>query len=154
MPKPKPDEVIRHEVVLGSVEREALKDIRTAYTLNRVLTPLTNLSPSGMVVLGGSVVVLVDYLLTRMGIDPNYWEIVENMTPDQVHDWLETQNLVGGGIGALLGVLLGGGLAGGVVGGVVGSAAVEAGEEVVQSESYGALASAFISFRQQFGFHR
>jgi len=40
MPKPKPDQVIRFEVVLGSVEREIVRDLRTAYTFNKVANPL------------------------------------------------------------------------------------------------------------------
>ncbi len=47
MPKPKPDQVIRHEIVLGSVERDALKDMRTAYAFNRVATPTVNLLNDG-----------------------------------------------------------------------------------------------------------
>ncbi len=43
MPKPKPDQVIRYEVVLGSVERQALKDIRTAYAFGKVATPITTI---------------------------------------------------------------------------------------------------------------
>ena len=43
MPKPKPDQVIRYEFVLGSVERQALKDIRTAYAFNKIATPAVNL---------------------------------------------------------------------------------------------------------------
>ena len=40
MPKPKPDQVIRFEVVLGSVEREIVRDLRTAYAFNKISNPL------------------------------------------------------------------------------------------------------------------
>lgn len=44
MPKPKPDQVIRYEVVLGSTERQILKDMRTAYVFNRATTPIVDLA--------------------------------------------------------------------------------------------------------------
>ena len=40
MPKPKPTEVIRHEVVLGRSERDLLEGALMAYGFNRVATPL------------------------------------------------------------------------------------------------------------------
>jgi len=43
MPKPKPDQIIRHEVVLGRADRELLTDMVTAYQINRIGTPLVNL---------------------------------------------------------------------------------------------------------------
>ena len=43
MPKPKPDQVIRHEIVLGSVERKLLDEATTAYQVNRIATPIVNL---------------------------------------------------------------------------------------------------------------
>ena len=52
MPKPKPDEVIRHEIVLGRTERELLDTLVTANAANRVMTPLVSLmsDASGMLV--------------------------------------------------------------------------------------------------------
>lgn len=44
MPKPKPDQVIRYEVVLGSTERQILKDMRSAYVFNRAATPMVDLA--------------------------------------------------------------------------------------------------------------
>ena len=43
MPKPKPDNIIRHEIVLGRADRELLDTAVTAYPANRVLTPLVAL---------------------------------------------------------------------------------------------------------------
>ena len=40
MPKPKPTEVIRHEVVLGRSERDLLEGALMAYGFNRVATPI------------------------------------------------------------------------------------------------------------------
>ena len=43
MPKPKPDQVIRHEIILGRVERDLVETATMAYTVNRVATPLVAL---------------------------------------------------------------------------------------------------------------
>ena len=43
MPKVKPDNVVRHEIVLGRSERELLDTAVTAIAANRVLTPLVAL---------------------------------------------------------------------------------------------------------------
>lgn len=43
MPKPKPDQIIRHEYVLGKVERQQLEQLSAAYSINRVLSPLVTL---------------------------------------------------------------------------------------------------------------
>tara|TARA_Y100001938_G_scaffold97801_1_gene133924 strand:+ start:427 stop:837 length:411 start_codon:yes stop_codon:yes gene_type:complete len=40
MPKPKPTEVIRHEIVLGRSERDLLEGALMAYGFNRVATPI------------------------------------------------------------------------------------------------------------------
>ena len=43
IPKPKPDQVIRHEIVLGRSERELISDGLLAYQVNRISTPLVAL---------------------------------------------------------------------------------------------------------------
>jgi len=43
LPKPKPDQVIRHEIVLGSVERELVDTAVTAFAAKSVMSPLVNL---------------------------------------------------------------------------------------------------------------
>ena len=50
MPKPKPDQVVRHELVLGRVEREMLDTALTAYSANRVMSPVVSLlnDPTGL----------------------------------------------------------------------------------------------------------
>ena len=63
MPKPKPDSIVRHELVLGRAERQIVRDLQTAYSINRIASPITNMSASGLVVAGGAALVLVDYLL-------------------------------------------------------------------------------------------
>ena len=128
MPKPKPTSIVRHELVLGTAERQIMRDIQTAYSINRIASPLTNMSASGFVVAGGAAIVIVDYILDHLGLDPDWRAITEDMTPEGVKDWLETQNLVLGGIGAILGLLLGGGFIGAAVGGVAGGAVAEGAE--------------------------
>jgi len=129
MPKPKPDNVVRHEIVLGRAEREIIRDAQIAYSVNRIATPITGMSASGFVVAGGAAVIVIDYILDHLGLDPNWREIIEDMTPDQVSDWLESQNLVLGGIGAIVGLLLGG-IPGAAIGGVAGGAVAEGAEAV------------------------
>ena len=36
MPKPKPDQVIRHEIVLGRAERELIRDAQTIYAVKNI----------------------------------------------------------------------------------------------------------------------
>ena len=43
MPKPKPTEIIRHEIILGRVERDLVETATMAYTVNRISTPLVAL---------------------------------------------------------------------------------------------------------------
>ena len=43
MPKPKPDNIIRHEIVLGRADRELLDTAVTASSATRVLTPVVAL---------------------------------------------------------------------------------------------------------------
>jgi len=43
MPKPKPDNIVRHEIVLGRSERELISDGLLAYQINRISTPLVAL---------------------------------------------------------------------------------------------------------------
>lgn len=39
MPKPKPDQVIRHEIVFGRSERELIEGALVAYQVNKIATP-------------------------------------------------------------------------------------------------------------------
>ena len=53
MPKPKPTQVIRHEIVFGRKEKEMLDSVMSAYTFNRVSSPIVELmnDKEGMAVL-------------------------------------------------------------------------------------------------------
>ena len=43
MPKVKPDNVVRHEIVLGRADRELLEGAIAAYQINKISTPLVAL---------------------------------------------------------------------------------------------------------------
>lgn len=135
LPKPKPDEVIRHELVMGRSERELLETITTAYTVNKVLSPFaTLLSTTAGVLLVATF--LLQYLEQYL---PEGWS---DMSDSQLADWFETQNIVGAGLGATAGGLVGllfgplGALVGAGVGAVGGSVATELGEETY-ADPYG-----------------
>ena len=131
MPKVKPDNVIRHEIVLGRADRELLDTAVTAYTANRVLTPITDMlsSTPGLLLLAGIALSYGEKYL------PENWS---DMDDTQLADWFETENIVlgtiGAGAGGLLGAILGVGNpfavgAGAAAGGLFGSAIQESAEE-------------------------
>ena len=127
MPKPKPDEVIRHEIVLGKSEREMIRDTLGAYQFNKISSPIVaGLSDVTFVltvsaILGYSIGAILD----QVGLEPNWREIVKDLAGEDLADWLETQNLQVGGVGALIGLFFGGPV-GAAIGGVAGGAVVEA----------------------------
>ena len=108
MPKPKPDQVVRHEVVLGKSERDLLRGAAEAYQFNKISTPIVaGLSDVTFTATVAALLALIlKQILDRVGLDPNWPTILEDMTPDQVKDWLETQNIVLGGLGFLVGGLI------------------------------------------------
>ena len=126
MPKKSPDQIHRHEIVLGRAEREIVRNTLESLQFKNYSTPIVAgmsdvsfmLTVSALAGLG------IGAILDRAGIDPNWREIIKDMTPDQVKDWFETQNLVGGGIGAIAGGLLAGPF-GAILWAGVGSATVE-----------------------------
>ena len=147
MPKPKPDNVVRHEIVLGRAEREIIRDAQVAYSINRITSPFTGMSTAGFALTGATLLFLIDYVLDHVGMDPNWREIVEDMTPDQVNDWLETQNLVLGGIGAIIGLIFGGPVGAGI-GGVVGGGVAEVGEAIIEEGNARGWTVSFFELRR------
>ena len=93
MPKPKPDNIVRHEIVLGRAERELLDTATTAYTANRIFSPFATLlsSTAGLLLVAGLGLAYLERYL------PENWR---EMTDSQLTDWFETENLVVGGVGA------------------------------------------------------
>jgi hypothetical protein len=137
MPKPKPNDIIRHEIVLGRAERQIVRDLQMSYTFNRLASPFTQLSTGGVLFLSASGLLLLDYILDNIGLDPDWKAIIADMTPAQIKDWFEAQNLVLGGIGAILGGIIGGALIpvvgaplGAAIGGVGGGFVAETAEDV------------------------
>ncbi len=128
MPKVKPDNVIRHEMVLGRSERELLDTLTTAYTVNRVVTPITSLlsSTAGVLLIAGLGLAYLERYL------PPDWE---HRSESQLADWFETENILlgslGFGLGGLVGSLFGplGAAVGATGGGIYGSAIQEGAEE-------------------------
>ena len=153
MPKPKPDNIVRHEVVLGRAERELLDTATTAYTANKILSPFATLlsSTAGLLLVAGLGLAYLERYL------PENWA---EMTESQLTDWFETENLVVGGIGATAGGLLGalfggpfGAAAGAGVGGIYGGIVQEQAEEaqaggVPKVLSYSAFAQIYGAARR------
>ena len=147
MPKPKPDNIVRHEIVLGRSERDLLDTATTAYTANRIISPLTELlsSNAGLLLVSG---VLLAYLERYL---PEDWK---EMDDNQLSDWFDTSNIVlgtaGFGLGGIVGLIFGGPLgaaAGATVGAVGGTAGAEVGEAAWAQPGLGAT-GAFGMFGQ------
>jgi hypothetical protein len=87
MPKVKPDNVVRHELVLGRSERELLDTLTTAYTVNRVVTPITSLlgSTTGLLLVASLGLAYLERFLP-----PDWYHRDES----QLADWFETENIV------------------------------------------------------------
>tara|TARA_R110000824_G_scaffold126406_1_gene285952 strand:+ start:144 stop:620 length:477 start_codon:yes stop_codon:yes gene_type:complete len=92
MPKPKPDQVIRHEVVLGRSERDLISDGIAAYQFNRITTPLVALfsDASAMGLIFGG---LATYYGFKFDIIPNAYDNSLDLYNDwkiQYDAWKET----------------------------------------------------------------
>ena len=132
MPKVKPDNVVRHELVLGRSERELLDTLTTAYTVNRVVTPITSLlsSTAGLLLVAGLGLAYLEKYL------PSYWP---DMDDNQLADWFETENIVlgtaGFGIGGIIGAFFGGPIGAGLgaTGGAIFGSAMQEGAEEAQA---------------------
>ena len=124
MPRKPTEKVVEHRITLGTYERQVVSDLTTSYSFNKVASTIISLisDVSAMTLIAAAFGLYLDRIL-----DPNWREITQDMTNGQLNDWLETQNLVGGGIGLILGGLLGGPL-GAVAGAGAGVAAVEGAE--------------------------
>ena len=136
-PKPKPDRVVRHEIVLGRSERELLDTAVTAYTVNRVVAPFTALLGTT----GGLLLVLTLLLGYLEKFLPESWP---EYTDQGLADWFEIENIALGTFGAGLGAYFGGPL-GGIAGAVVGSTTQEFSESAQEAGiprvmSYGTFA--------------
>ena len=147
MPKVPPDQVIRHEIVLGKAERELVRNTLEAYQFKSYSTPIVaGLSDVTFTATVAALLGLtIGRILDDVGLDPNWRDIISAMTPEEVKDWLETQNIVLGGIGAFLGFFVGGPL-GAAAGGVLGGAVAEGGEYVIEEANKSATVQRFIDW--------
>jgi len=116
--------VIEYRVTLGAKERELVQDAQWSYTFGKIGGTISGIMSNPVILLGLSA--YIAYKLDEL-LDPDWRAIISDMTPDQVRDWLETQNLVGATIGGIFGLFLGGPF-GAIFGSILGSAAVEVGE--------------------------
>lgn len=126
MPRKPTSEVIEHRITLGTYERQMVSDVAGSYQFNRIAQPIINLisDNTAMALIIASLGLFLDRYL-----DINWREITKDMDNKQLNDWLETQNLVGAGIGGLIGLIFGG-----PVGAAVGAAG---GSVVVEGVEYG-----------------
>jgi len=138
--------VVEHRITLGTKERDLLDQATFSYSANKWMTPVVAALSDGtfLLLLAGVLAISIDRLLPNV----DWRTITQDMTPDQVNDWLETQNIVGGSIGAIIGGLItlpfGAPWFGAAAGYVAGNLVVEGGEWVVEEtgEALGSAAAA------------
>jgi hypothetical protein len=121
MPRKPTSEVIEHRITLGGYERQLVSDVAGSYQFNKIANPLIRLisDNTAMALIIASLGLFLDRYL-----DINWRTITKDMDNKQIADWLETQNLVGAGIGGLIGLFFGG-IPGAAVGATTGSVVVE-----------------------------
>ena len=136
MSKNKPKETIEYVIRLQDKERAILDSVSTAYSVNRILTPIVNIlkDNSALLVISGLLVLMLPNL-------PPGWRDAleidgEETTIGKIKDYLELENLAGGVLGGWAGAWAAapagpwGALIGGIAGALSGIVAVEVGEEV------------------------
>jgi len=116
--------VVEHRITLGAKERELVQDAQWSYTFGKIGQTFSTVMGNPVILLGISA--WIAYKLDEL-LDPNWREIIAELTPAEARDWLETQNLVGATFGGIIGLFLGGPF-GAVFGSILGSATVEVGE--------------------------
>ena len=105
MAKKNPDSVVEHRISLQTKQSEQLDALITAVQVKAFAGPVVEVL-SSPVALAAIIGVILAAASKYLGID---WEDqVEGKTVEQIRDWMETQNLVVGGIFAIIGGLLGG----------------------------------------------
>ena len=85
MPKIPPNNIIRHEIVLGRAERELVRNTLESVQFKNYSTPIVaglsdvtfTLTVSALLGLG------IGAILDRSGIDPDWRNIIKDMTPDR-----------------------------------------------------------------------
>jgi hypothetical protein len=82
MPKPKPDQVIRHEIVLGRSERELVEGALVAYQVNRIATPTVALLSDV-----SAMSIILTALATYLGFQYNMDAVAVEGTQALINDW-------------------------------------------------------------------
>jgi len=109
MPKPKPDQVIRHEIVLGRSERELISDGLLAYQVNRISTPLVALisDVSAMSLILGA---LATYYGFKFDVIPGAYDNALDLYNDFIIQYNATKETLGDirndPIGEILSILI------------------------------------------------
>jgi len=126
--KTKPDRVVVHRIELQQKEREIAEGLALSVMAKNWTAPLLGIlgSPLALATIVG---LWIAYLSRYLG--EGWINQLWDATVEEVEDWLEPQNLIVGGLGALIGGLLGGPL-GALVGGVAGGVAVEGVEHITE----------------------
>ncbi len=126
MPRKPTNDVIEHRITLGNYERQLVSDVAGSYQFNKIANPIISLISDATAM---TLIIFTLGLFLDRYLDSDWREITKDMSPKQINDWLETQNLVGAGIGGLIGLFLGG-----PVGAAVGAAG---GTVIVEGVEYG-----------------
>jgi len=126
--KTKPTEVIVHRIELQQKEREIAEGLAYSLMAKNFTAPIVGIlsSPLALATIVGLWIAYLSRYLGGGWIEQNW-----DATVEEVMDWLEPQNLIVGGLGALIGFVLGGPL-GAAVGGVAGGVAVEGVEHITE----------------------
>ena len=82
MPKPKPDQVIRHEIVLGRSERELVEGALVAYQVNRIATPTVALLSDV-----SAMSIVLTALGTYLGFKYSIGSLAIDTTQDLINDF-------------------------------------------------------------------
>jgi len=82
MPKPKPDQVIRHEIVFGRSERELIEGALVAYQVNRIATPTVALLSDV-----SAMSIVLSALGTYLGFKYSIGSLAIDTTQDLINDF-------------------------------------------------------------------
>jgi hypothetical protein len=83
IPKPKPDQVIRHEIVFGRSERELVEGALVAYQVNRIATPAVALLSDV-----SAMSIVLTALGTYLGFKYSIGSLAIDTTQDLINDFL------------------------------------------------------------------
>jgi hypothetical protein len=95
LPKPKPDQIIRHEYVLGKVERQLLEQTSTAYSINRVLNPIVA-ALSDVSFVATMLSLYAAYLGFKWDVGTRILDFTKATTSDLIQDFTQTYEEVKG----------------------------------------------------------